>query len=253
MSTGVSYSSASRTAAFATVSGTWTAAVGKLANLRQPRDRASTSNAGALTFTFPVVSPIQFVGIIDHSFGTGVTCRVQLFNAASSQIYDSGTVSFWPTGGPVAGFPSVRPFVLNSEVQAKSGRVDFSAAGAIGGIEAARFWDWGGVSPKQEWGFSPNNPVIPLAGGGGETQPGWMPRIFNGQLDYIAMGIAATTGVDFQRAQGRSRPFVYVEDSADATSWPRRCALMTNDELPPTVGALYRHDTFQFRFKELSK
>jgi hypothetical protein len=41
-----------------------------------------------------------------------------------------------------------------------------------------------------------------------------------------------------------------VEDYNDQGSWPRTCFLARNTELPPLVGALYRHDKFQFRFKE---
>lgn len=187
---------------------------------------------------------VGFVAVVNHTLQPGDTLRVQ------AGSYDSGVVSAWP-GAYVAGYRPVRPFIF-PEAATSTVTITVSAAGSVdlGGIEIGRFWSWPGLSPGVEVGFRHPAPQIDYAGGGGAGPDLDPPRIYNGQIDRISMAQTATRGLDFQGLKGTARPFVFVENYEDADSWARTCFLARNLELPPAVGAVYRHDTFQIRLTE---
>jgi len=265
MTAGVSMWSRGSVATFASVVGTWSADypathLADLINISRVSRFTPASGAAAFTFVLPELVPIQFVGLARHTMPAGVTMRVRLFKTnnpdpvtnAANIVHDSGVIGVWPSGGPVANYPSVRPYKLTAAIGTWSGRIDFASlpgAAEIGGVDLGEWWTLN-ISPGKEMGFDPRAPVIRYSAGGSEALDVWAPRILRGQVDYMHMKEAGTTGLDFQKSAGQSRPFIYTQDYEDPTTWPRSCMLMTNSELPPSVGALYRHDAFQVRFRE---
>ena len=262
--TGVSWDSVSPTTTFTGVVGTWSTdyPASNLADLRQITKVARVTHGGNSAFTFLLASqvPIQFIGLVRHNMNALYTMRIRLYTDTNPDpsntgalVHDSGAVSMWPGGGaPVTGYPATRPYVLPDPLTIRSGRVDFAGPSAIlefGGLEIAKWWAWPGLQPGKEFGFKTRSSPIDLLGAGAEPVEGGAPRILNGQ-QLFPMAVAATTGLDFQEAQRRGKPFVYVQEYLVPASWARTVMLATNAELPPSIGAIYRHDTFQFRFVE---
>lgn len=266
MTTGVSLNSRSSTATFATISGSWSsdypvANLGDLWLISKVAKVTPASNLAAFTFVLPSAVPVQFLAFVRHTMAVGALFRIRLFSDnnpdpvgnAGAIVHDSTDTAVWPSGAPITGYPSTRPYLISSPVTARSGRINFSSLAAaveFGGLEIGSWWGWPGFSPGKESVFVSSAPRTNLIGGAQVIEDVWTPRKVDGQIDLLAMATAATTGLDFQKRASLAKPFVYVQDIDDATTWARHCWLARNSELPPTVGRLYRHDTFQFRFRE---
>lgn len=265
MAEGVSWRGRGAAATFAGVTGTYdtnypVTNLADLINVSQVCRVTPAASAVAFTFIMPAAVSVQFMALVRHTLLAGSTFRLRLWSDNNPDpvgnpgniIHDSTATAVWPTGAPVTGWPSIRPYLMSAAVTARSGRIDLaSVSGAIeiGGVEVGEFWSWD-QSPGKALGFLPRAPKIDQVGGSFDLPDQWVPRQMDGQLDAIALATAATTGIDFQKWAGRKQPFVYVQDTTDATSWPRSCALMTNREVPSSVGVKHRYDQFQFRFAE---
>ncbi len=177
-----------------------------------------------IIITWPSAVQVQMISLINHNGNASCSAACSRWSSLPVDIgsnpggqIDSKTVAF-PT--PVSGYPQVLPIVFDT-VQPIRG-VLLSLTGN------AAAWEIGAASDDDSWA----------------------PRTFNGQIDYLAMGIAAGLGVNFQKIQGKQKPFVFVKDLADPSTWPRTAMQARNVEVPPSVGAMYRHDRFQFRLIE---
>lgn len=261
MTTGFSVDSYSAAAAWAGVTGAYSAdyPAANLGNLEEPTKVARVTPAGgvaAFTAVMAAAGAVRIVALVHHDIAAGATLRVRLFTDAGMTVlaHDSGTVAFWPTGSaPDEDFLSVRPYILGAEVTAAAARVDIGGLASpidIGCCELARFWDFGGISDGIDIGFDPRTPALQLAGGASDGVDQWMPQILNGQVDYMALAIAASEGIDFHKLKGTAYPFVVVDDYANAATWATNCFFARNVDIPALVGAMYRHDTFQFRLVE---
>lgn len=261
MTPGVSLASVSSLATFSMITGTADANYG-VANLADTVNNAKVArftHAGgivAFSFNLSAASLIQFAALVRHNLVGAETVRVRLYSGASlggSLLADSGVISVWPSGAAVSGYGQTRPYVHTAAVTALSGRVDFAGISStleIGALELAQWWAITGVSPGAEIGIDTRAQDVALVGGGAEAADVFTPRIMNGQCDLMALATAATTGIDFQASLGKTKPFVWVQDYDDPTTWGRGCWPARNADLPPLVGALYRHDRFQMRFLE---
>lgn len=267
MTSGAAMWSRGSSAVFSSVSGAWSADypashLSNLLDISKVARVVPAAGVAALKFVMPASADVQFVGLVRHNIPTGAaTMRIRLFSnnnpdpvaSAAYIVADSGVIPVWPAGAPIAGYPApVRPHVFGAKVTAWSGRIDFTglpAAVEIGGIDVGEWWTWD-FSPGREIGFDPRAPKVELAGGGLDVGTVWSPRIIRGQIDLLALKESATKGIDFQAFLGTSRPFTFVENYEDATTWSRKAMLVLNQELPPSTGALYRSDTFQFRLRE---
>jgi hypothetical protein len=218
-----------------------------------------SSNVARLTpsggnVSFKAVLPqdrlLQFLGLVNHNATAG-QIRARFFSDTSltTVVWDSGVVDLWPSTSP---FRATRPMIALEELTVRAVQVDLtglSGAIDIGACVLARFWKWPGLSPGTEIGLrSPTNGVD-FAGGGGLGSDAEFPRIYNGQIDYLPMAQVAARGLDFQGLKGQARPAVFVEDNS-SDAWPRTTFLCRNQELPPHVGAIYRHDKVQIRLVE---
>lgn len=261
MISGVSVESVSRTATWTSLTGTWNAdyPVSNLGDLKRPSKvaRVAPASGGAsLNVHFDDAYVMRMVSLVHHTLDVGASMRIRLYgDPLQTQLRaDSGVLPVWPDGlEPEAGLLAVRPYLFPTTSVAKSARIDFSdmaAAADIGAIEIARFWDWRGISPGAELGIDVRTPATALAGGATRADAQWSPRTYNGELTYLEMKEAATRGIDFQKIKGQAYPFVFVEDYEEPATWATGCFLARNAELPPMVGAMYRHDTFQFRLTE---
>lgn len=257
---GVSWDSVSATAAFAAITGTWDGnyPVANLGDLRRISKIARvTPVSGAVSFSlaFPANTTAGIVALVNHTIPSG-NIRFRLYSSAilTGLVHDSGTIAVWPSGGPAPNLAAIRPYIPSSPITVRSMQIDLTGlpAGAIdlGGLEVAKYWDWPGLGPGKQFGFDNRTAEVQFLGAGADPPPGGAPRVMNGEIPFLALATAATTGLDFQATQGKAKPFVYVQDYVDPASWARTCMLCTNVEVPPSVGALYRHDTFQFRFRE---
>lgn len=259
MTAGVSLNSRSATATFAATSGTWdanypVANLGDLLRISKVGRVVPVGNAFSFTFVLPAAVAMQFIGLVRHTIPGGASMQIRLYSDAglSALVANSGSISVWGTGAPASGYPSVRPYVFSAPVVARGGRIDVTSVASsvdIGGVEIGDWWAWA-LGPGKEFGFDPQSTPVRLFGGAEEVIDAWAPRILNGQIDRLALAEAGTTGIDFQKVSGKGRPFVFVQEYDDPATWARTAMLATNRELPPSVGALYRHDTFQFRLGE---
>lgn len=261
---GVSWDSVTGQAAFAAVTGAWSTdyPIANLANTREPSQvgrLTPSSGVAAFTFILPALAVVQFIGLVAITAATG-NMRIRLYSDnnpapgnTGALVHDSGAVALWPSGGPVSGYVATRPYVLPSAVSARSGRLDFDTLPAnldLGGVDIAKWWDLP-IAPGKAFGFKASGKPKRLMGAATQPAPrGPRPRTMSGEISLLKLSEASTTGLDFQTAQGRGKPFVFVDEYESPASWPRRVMLATNTDLPPSVGAVYRHDRFQFRFTE---
>lgn len=261
MTPGVSYLSASSLATFAMITGSADANYG-IQNLSDTVNNAKvarlTHAAGVVAFSFNLsaASLVQIMALVRHNLVGAETVRFRLYSAAAlggSLLADSGVISIWPSGAAVTGYAQTRPWVATAAVTALSGRVDFAGVAAtleIGALEMAQWWAIPGISPGAELGFITDATDEAIVGGGAEAGDTFIPRVMNGQCDFVALATSATTHIDFQAATSRSRPFVWCQDYDDPTTWGRGCWPARNIEIPPLIGALYRHDRVQLRLRE---
>lgn len=266
MAVGVGFPSYIDGATIALVTGTAAASypVSNLNDILKAKNpfRSSASAAQAFTYVLAAAESTQFVALVNHNLPTGSTMRVRLFSDNNPDpvgnpgaiVYDSGTINVWTSGSPSTGFSTCRPIVLSAAVSARSGYINVTPASGIveiGALEVAGWWDWPGIAPGVELGLMQDEDFLGLAGGADD--PGInsnTPRVANGEISYLALGTAVNTALDFQKTNGKQRPFVFVVDSTTGSSWARQCYLAVNADVPPLAGKLYRHDTFQFRFRE---
>lgn len=260
MTPGASFSSAASTATWTLVTGAGdanypVANLSDLVNISKVCRVTPAANVAVLTFNLSAAAAVQFLGLVRHGFTGAETVRMRLYAGAGQTgavLLDTGVISVWPSGAPVSGYSPSRPYVLTAEVTALSGRLDFAGLSSfeIGGIEVAR-WLPLTISPGVQFGFDTRAADVALVGGGAQAgDMGFLPRVVNGQVDFMALATAAVTALDFQKLTGKGVPFVFVQDADDPTSWSRWCFLARNQELPPLVGATYRHDRFQLRLRE---
>jgi hypothetical protein len=256
MSAGVSYDSVASQAAVTILSGGVADANYPLRNLR---DLSTISNPARITgggitlqVTFPAPVTIQMLALVRHSgYSSGAPFFAGFYSGPNQTgtVVASGTVAVVPD--TVTGYPNVTPMILSAPVTCQSMQLVVYTASVleIGALEIAKWWSWD-LSPGKEISFSPANADQDLLGGYLDPGDRWAPRTFSGQSDLMALTTAQTTGIDFQRVMRTGKPFVFVQEATDVASWPRTAWLAVNQELPPSIGALYRHDTFQFRLVE---
>lgn len=217
-----------------------------------------TPAAGAINIriTFPSSLSMQFLALVNHTLPAGATVRIRPTtgtNGSGTVLFDSGAIAVWASGAPLSGFKPTFPYLGPSLVSARSVQLDFASAGSspveFGAIEVGQWMPWN-IGEGIEVGFETRAADVTLVGGGAEAGDMPMARIANGQIDKLSLSTLYPQFLDFQKAQGKNKPFVYVEDLDDATTFARRCFLARNTDLPPLVGALYRSDRFQFRLRE---
>jgi len=233
-----------------------------LINICNPFKFTPVANAAEFAFVLPAPAMIQFLAFIRHTISTG-TMRVRLWSDnnpdpvgnAAHIVYDSTAVNVWPggSGGLIAGYSPTRPFLLPAPVTAQSGLITFASINptsrSIGGFEISQFLPWD-ISEGAEFGFSTDAPSPIVMGGGDDTPVTNLIRTANGQTDFLSTDISTRASIDFMQTTGLQRPFVFVQEYTDATTWARWCFLARNSSLPPLIGAIFGHDQFQFRLKE---
>lgn len=260
MTAGVSIDSYSEGAVWTSITGTWDTnyPITNLGDLPRPSAVSRVvpvSGAIAIKGVLAAAAPVGIVALVHHTMAADAQMRVRLYSddAQTAQVLDSGTIAVWPTGSaPVTNFLAVRPYIPTLTT-AKSIRIDLTSISGtidIGAIEVANFWNWAGVSNGSTIGFDVRAPAMAFAGGASQGVEQFMPRIYSGQIDYVKLADAASNGIDFQKLKGTSYPFVVVDDYEDAPAWLHGCFFARNSDVPPLVGAMYRHDTFQFRLTE---
>lgn len=265
MKTGAIFPAYGDAVAWTAVTGGWgadypLANVADLVNISNPA-RASAPGARTIGGVLSASRTIQAVALIGHNIPAGVAMRVYAFSGtgndptadAATLVADSGAIFVWPSGGPVEGYRSIRPLIFTSPVTARSVRIIINDPGSaleIGGIEIGALWEWPGISYGRDLGASDNDIDIELVGGATAVRGSGRARVVSGKIDLLSMATTSTTGLDFQKGLDIRKPFVWAEDYDDPTTWPRKCLFVRNQQLPPIVGRLYRHDSFPIRLKE---
>lgn len=261
MTPGVSYASISKDATFIVTTGTPDSdypAQNLADTVNNTKVARITPDAGAvvININFVARAPVQALALVRHNLVGAETMQVALWSGPGQGgpiLLVTGYFPVWPSGGAVDGFGQTRPYVSSQVYQAWSAQVAFAGLTGvleIGAVEIGQWWPIA-MSPGAEIGFNTRAQDQALVGGGAEAGDiGFAPRVMNGQCDFVAMATAATTGLDFQSTTGRARPFVYVQDYDDPTTWGRGCWPARNLDLPPLVGVVYRHDRVQIRLQE---
>lgn len=255
MRPGVSTNSAADLATFAIVTGTGDSdyPIANLGDLVTPSEVARITPAGgavAFTAVLPAARSIQFAALVEHAIPTGGTVRVRFYSdALSTVVHDTTAVTIPdPTSDP-----QTFPVLLNAPLSVRAIRVDIAGLSApldIGGCELAGFWEWPWITAGLAAGFSIGGSDEDLVGGGSAGAEGEDFRTRSFDVSYLELRISTTTGIDFQKVQGLTRPFVYIEDYDDPISFPRDCFLAVNSELPPLTAAMFGSDTLSMRLTE---
>lgn len=221
---------------------------------------ARRQDAGLTTISgeFAATRTVQALALIGHNLVPSAVVTLSFYAGpvANPGAYVAGTADLSPTGGQPhqTEYRRVMPIVLPAPVAARSFYMTFSNLSdpmELEAIEVGELWQWPGISYGRELGVAPDAEEISLAGGA-SFYPDQVkaPRTVSGQVDLMAMAKTSTTGLDFQKGMDIQRPFVWAEDFDDPASWARKCLLVRNVDLPPMVGALYRHDRFPIRMIE---
>jgi hypothetical protein len=226
-------------------------------DLVRPSCVARANDAGVRYLSIDLAAPssIAALALIGHNATPGYDFAYEIYSGPglTGGVAYAGGLAFWPAGGPVPGLRSIRPHILPAPVVGRSIIFAFPNIGGqfeLEGVEVGGFWEWPGISYGREMGVAAEGEEISLVGGASFYPEDGAPRTVTGQVDLMAMAKTSTTGLDFQKGVDIQRPFVWAEDFDDATSWPRKCLLVRNLDLPPMVGALYRHDRFPIRMIE---
>lgn len=229
--------------------------------------RATTAGYRSLLGVFPTDTTIQALAICNHNMGPSDLWRIRGFSTPTpdagtdTPVFDTGVLASLPSPAVAILKPDgtpryrqTRPFVLSSPVATRSLFLEFGGGTApvsVGAIEAAGWWAWEGISQSRDTGIDSRETSVPLVGGGEIIPSEFCARQINGQIDYIALGASGTDrALDFQAGTDIQQPFLFVNDTTDVTSWPRLALMVTNVQIPPLVGAVYRQDRFAFQFNE---
>jgi hypothetical protein len=176
---GVSATSYSKISTFAAISGSWSSDY-PVTNLRdlvrsaQPARVTPASGAAAFSVVMPSSQTVQLAALVHHTLPAGATVRLRLYSdaAMTGLVLDSGLYGAWPQGSaPSAGYMATRPFLTDAPAMCRAARVDLAGltgATDIGAFELAKWWEWPGVSPGANIGFSPTQSRIDYIGGASE-------------------------------------------------------------------------------------
>lgn len=259
MISGVSVGSFMGGVTLAAISGTWSAnfPLANLADLVKPSNVARVTPAsGAAAFSAVLTGPqaVQVLALVNHTLPAGATVRARFYSdaALTTLVYDT-TATAIAIPAPVAGYAQSFPVVLAAPLTVRGVRVDLaglSGDAELGGLEIAGWWGWPPILLGAQAGVSPLGNDLGLVGGGSAGAESVTPRIYNGELSAMALAVSSTTALDFAKLKGTARPFVFVEDYSDPTTWPRSCFLARNVDLLPLVAKVYGFDTQQFRLVE---
>jgi len=194
---------------------------------------------------------VQFLALVEHNIPSGGAVQVEVFDddSLTSLAHDTGTVTIPdPTSDP-----QTFPVLLDAAITARSIRVTVTGLTddlELGGLEIGQFWEWPWITAGLEAGFDIGGSEQVLAGGGSYGAEGEDFRTRTLQVSYLDLAVSSTTGLDFQKLQGLTRPFVYVEDYDAPASFPRDCFLAVNEDTPLMSAAIFDKDNVQFRLRE---
>lgn len=247
----------SATATFAAVTGTYDAnyPVTNLSDIIEPNlpaRVAPATNAATFTAVLAASQTVQAVALVGHKITAGGKVQVLFYSdaAMTTQVDDSGLITI-PT--PVSGLPQTFPVVLAAALTVRAIRVELTVLSGdldIGACAIGDWWEWPKITAGMDAGLKPSGSEVGLVGGASIGSSATLLRTRSGQVSYMDLATSSTTGLDFQKRQALAKPFVFVEDYSDSTTWPRDCFLARNDAIPPMVAVLFDRDTFQFRFVE---
>lgn len=262
MRSGVSFPSFAAEATWSVSTGTWSSAfpVTNLSTLRDIRSVARAAGTGAIgaKFTLPAARAIQFVALVHHNLPPACTVRVQLYAGAAQDgtlLYDSTAVLVWPAGSAPGIFPGVvRPFLLDAPVAARSGIVTIGGEGGatteIGAIEISGFWEWNDVAVPREVGLNNRDVVVTKPLGYEDAMMQWSPRTVSGSREMVLQTENETTTLDFFRENKTFKPFVWLWDFADPSTWANQAMLVVNSSLPSTNAYSFPAGRISFTFQE---
>jgi hypothetical protein len=258
MRPGVSTSSVAEDATFTSIAGTWDTdypVTGLADPIRIAEVARVTPATGAAAFKAALTADqsVDFFALAGHTLPAGATVRFRGYSdaAATLQVADT-TATTIPT--PVSPWRQTFPAVLSAPVTIRAVRVDIANAGAdpidIGACIVGRFWEWPWITAGMTAGLRAGGGDIDLIGGGSVGRDVTKLRTREGQISYLDLSTSSTTGLDHQKRNALTRPFVFIEDLDTPANWPRDCFLAVNSDLPASVAALFDKDTFQFRLVE---
>lgn len=244
MRSGVSYPSYSADATYTMLIGAANASypVANLADIYNIRTVFKASGAGAVGFTllFPASRTIQLLTLLHHNSPANGTVRYRLFSDnnpdpvgnAAHMIHDSGLITLQTS----TYFAQSQPYRLSAAMSVRSARVDLSgnpSPWSIGGLDLSGFWEWQDVAVPREFGIKSNDVTASQPFGVDHMMSQFGPRQIRGTRELVDQSENLTTALDFQLAVKTSKPFVWVWDAADSTTFARECILVRNARLNP--------------------
>ncbi len=249
MKSGVSFPSYGATFTLATGTPDTDFPVSNLANLKDVRRVFAASGAVEITFELDAAQSLEFVGLAHHNAGVSATYRIRLYSDnLTTEVHDSTVSSFYPTPTNLE-FAQSTPHRFDA-VTALTGRINLSSqAWEIGGIEIGGFWLWEDVGVGREIGLKSNDAVSDQPENTQHVMRQFSPRVFKGSREVVDVTDSVTM-LDFQKEKGTSRPFFWVWDTADPTTWPRECALVRNASHVPFSKMMHPSGRMGFDFLE---
>lgn len=256
MKSGVCFPSYGRDVVWAKTAGVAWSADYPATNLSLLEDlrRVATASVGATTVvgTLPVNQTIDFIALIHHNLppATAMTITVYSDTGLTTSVFTSSVTIPAAVDG---GYPLVRPIRLPASVSARAIKIEFPSTGAeieVGAIEVGLFWEWTDVDVGREIGIVSNASSAPIGGGVTHVTRQWAPRYVTGSRKFVDVVEVEEKLLDFQRANGLWRTFVWAWDLDDPATWARECMAVTNDSLPAGTRDGYVHGALPFAFRE---
>ena len=266
----------------ASASGYPVAHLGQLPLSRVWRSASTAAADTRFTATLADARQVGIVALCRHNLSKAATWRVRLyFDAARTQLaYDSGTLPVMPeiydedapeadwdsgnlwdatyTDTDLAGARLYRPLYIADNPVAQAIEVEIFDIGNPAGftevglceIATARTFPLG-VSFGSAYGFLSRTLMTEGDGGVEYFEERAKPRVFSGELSYVARSTALSLFYELQRQQDISRGFFFWLDPDDPLQLLRTAYMARLAQLDPITFAATSHDRVPINVKEL--
>jgi hypothetical protein len=207
--------------------------VSNLGDLESTRDTAKFSGPGEITVSLGSAKSVGLISLVQHNASEGATWQVVLKNGGTT-VADSGVVDL-PTSEI---FPQTTPYCPAAAVTATTAIITLSDQDwIIGGVQAAGFWSFTDVAVPREIGVVANDTIVEHLGADHTTKL-FSPRSFSGTREAVDFTTEQNTALDFLKHY-EGRPFTWVWDADDPTTWANECFLARQPQ-PEPFGKLMR-------------
>jgi hypothetical protein len=215
-----------------------------------------TPSGGVIAFTAVLSADqaVQIAAMVNHTLPANAVVRVRFYSdAAMTTVVANGDMGNVAIPDPVDGYIQTFPSVMPARQTVRAVRFDISNAGSdpvdIGAVEIAQWWSL--PNPQNaDVGFDDGTDDIALMGGGSWGRDEYHPTTYRADWAHMNSADALANGVSFLKNKSLVRPYIFVENYADPTTWPRTCFVALNQEMSQFAMKLYDREIFALRARE---